>query len=335
VGGIISSRLGTDGQYNISYGADAIIKLFGDDYLNLKLAQVMSDSADNQAFSLDPTGIFVNWKRFKNKGFGYNFTYARYGKDFEAGTGFQMRSDYTFFNGALKYGRILGESSRFQSDNVEINFLNYLSNETGKTESTSVNAGYVFMTKSSMFAYTGISHQYEHVTDSFSFSDDAHVPPGEYTFNLLEIHGQTPETKPFFVGMDLFAGTFYDGSRLSINLMPTWNLSATLQLKTEYEYNRLRFQDRGQRFDGHIARIRALLMVSTSLSFSAFVQFNNADHNIVANLRLHYNPREGNDFYIVYNEGRNTTPDREVPRMPSLSDRVLLLKYTYTFSARK
>jgi len=335
VGGVISSRIGTDGRYNVSYGADAIIKVFGDDYLNIKLAQVASDTTSNRVLTGDPTGIYVNWKRFNNRGLGYSITAARYGKDFAPATGFQMRSDYSFYNLLLKYGWIRGESSRLQSDNVELNILNYRSNETGKTESLSMNAGYVFITKSNLFAYTGIGHQYENVPDSFSFSDDAHVPPGEYNFNLLEIHGQTPDTKPFFVGLDMFAGTFFDGNRISVTLGPSWSVSSSLQLKTEYEYNRLRFPGRDQQFDGHVARIRALVMFSTSLSISSFIQVNNTDHNVVANLRMHYNPKEGNDFYIVYNEGRNTSPGRESPRLPAMSGRTLLLKYTYTFTARK
>jgi hypothetical protein len=186
-----------------------------------------------------------------------------------------------------------------------------------------------------MFSYSGISHQYESVTDSFSFSDDANVPPGIYHFDLLELHAQTSETKPFFVGMDGWTGSFFDGNRFSMMLSPSWNLSSSLQLKAEYEYNRIRFPERDQRFDGHVARFRALFMMSTSLSVSTFIQFNSADHNMLANVRLRYNPREGNDFYIVYNEGRNTSLDRETPPLPGLDERALLVKYTYTFNVRK
>jgi hypothetical protein len=335
IGGIVSSRIGTDGQYNVAYGVDGIIKLFGDDYLDIKFAQVMADSLPNKVASLEPTGIYLNWKRFSNKGLGYNFGYGRYGKNFEPGTGFMMRNDYAYYNAMLSYGWIHGESSGIINDNIELGIKDFQSNETGKTESLIINTGYLVFMKSGLFSYTGVAHQYESVPDSFTFSDEANIPPGEYDFNLVECHLQTPETKPFFVGMDLFAGTFYDGNRFSIGLIPSWNLSPSLQLKAEYEYNRLRFPDRDQQFDGHVLRFRALLMLSTSLSFSSFIQFNNADHNMVANLRLRYNPREGNDFYIVYNEGRNTSLNREVPQLPSLSDRTILIKYTYTFTVGK
>jgi len=335
LGGIISSRIGTNGQYNVAYGVDAIIKLFGNDYFNIKLAQVVDKTTPNTMASLEPTGILLNWKRFTNKGLGYNFTYGRFGKYFEPGTGFMMRNDYAYYDGMLSYGWIRGEKSRILNDNIEAEVKIFQSNENGMTESLEALAGYIVFLKSGMFSYTGLSHNYENVTDSFSFSDDAHVPPGKYNFNLLECHMQTSETKLFNVGMDLWAGTFYDGNRFSIGLTPSWNLSSSLQLKAEYEFNRLRFPGRDQRFDGHVARIRALVMLSTSLSFSTFIQFNNTDHNVVTNLRLRYNPREGNDFFIVYNEGRNTDLDREVPRLPSMNNRVILLKYTYTFNVRK
>jgi hypothetical protein len=152
---------------------------------------------------------------------------------------------------------------------------------------------------------------------------------------MLELHGQTADTKSFFVGWDVFTGSFYDGNRFSVSVAPTWNINASLQISGEYGYDRLRFPGRHQEFDGHVARIRALLMFSTRLSLSSFVQINNADHKMMVNVRLRYNPKEGNDFFIVYNEGRNRSLDREIPQLPSLSERAILIKYTYTFTMNK
>jgi hypothetical protein len=334
IGGVATSRIGEDGSYNVDYGADAIIKVFGNDYLNFKIAQVITDSSQ-QVMSLNPTAIYLNWKRFNSSGLGYNFTYGRFGKNFEPGIGFQMRENYSLYNGGLSYGWVRGERSLLQSDIFEINATGYVSNETGKTESTVINAGYFYITKSNSFSYQGLLYQYENVTDSFELSDNANVPPGIYRFVMFEGHSQTPETNPFFVGMDLFAGSFFDGSRFSVRFMPTWNMNSSVQLKTEYEYNHVGFDKREQKFDGHVMRFRVLWMISTAFSVSSFLQYTNAENYGGANIRFRYNPREGVDFYIVYNEGRNTFLNRELPRLPSLSDRTLLAKFTYTFSARK
>ena len=45
VGGIFTSRLGMDGSYSTSYGVDGIFKILKNDYLNIKLAQVMAAKA--------------------------------------------------------------------------------------------------------------------------------------------------------------------------------------------------------------------------------------------------------------------------------------------------
>jgi len=72
-------------------------------------------------------------------------------------------------------------------------------------------------------------------------------------------------------------------------------------------------------------------MLSTALSFTAFVQYNSAIDAVIANLRFRYNPREGNDLYLVYDEGFNTDRYRQDPIPPATGNRTVLLKYTYTF----
>ena len=51
---------------------------------------------------------------------------------------------------------------------------------------------------------------------------------------------------------------------------------------------------------------------------------------MAANVRFRYNFREGNDLWIVYNEGLNTERDRATPVLPVTSARTALVKYTYT-----
>jgi len=72
-------------------------------------------------------------------------------------------------------------------------------------------------------------------------------------------------------------------------------------------------------------------MFTTKLSLNAFVQYNSTENGLSTNIKFRYNPREGNDFYIVINEGRSTYRDLEDPRLPQFNNRSILLKYTYTF----
>ncbi|MCK4894087.1 MAG: hypothetical protein KAT07_08970, partial [Calditrichia bacterium] len=136
----------------------------------------------------------------------------------------------------------------------------------------------------------------------------------------------------FNIENDFFIGSFYDGDRVTFGVGPTWNIGSSLQLNAYYQFNRINLSARNQNFEAHILRLRALLMLSTKLSLSAFVQRNSANDIVIINFRLRYNPREGNDLYLVYDEGLNLDRYREVPNLPFRSVRTVLLKYSYTFN---
>ena len=127
------------------------------------------------------------------------------------------------------------------------------------------------------------------------------------------------------------AGGFYDGNRLSLILAPNYSVSSSLELSATYEYNRLDFPDRATTVNLHIARVKALYMLDTRFSISSFVQYNSTSGAFLGNIRFRYNPREGNDLYLVYNDDLNTNRGREWPTLPMSNQRSLLVKYTYTF----
>jgi hypothetical protein len=331
IGGMVTTGLGMDGTYNTSYGVDGIFRFLKNDYLNLKLAQVMSDGASNDPLSLDATRIFLNWRRFTNKGLGYDFTWTRSGKDFKPGIGFQQRNDYSFYLGSLQYGWLPGGSSPLVSHKFELNREVYVNNPTGDRQSSQTELAYKFTFKAGFNGMIGVVNEYENIDKKFSLSEDAGVPVGKYHFTQFETHLHTAASKRLIMNLDGFAGGFYDGHLLSLTLSPQWNIGSSLQMSLAYEYDHATFPERNQDFTGNIVRLKALFMFTTKLSVSSFVQYNSKENNLATNLRIHYNPREGNDFYIVFNEGRNTDRDLEIPRLPGFNNRSVLLKYTYTF----
>jgi hypothetical protein len=138
-------------------------------------------------------------------------------------------------------------------------------------------------------------------------------------------------TLPVWTVLNFETGTYYDGRMISVTAMPNWSISSSLVLSGAYIYSNVDFASRGQHFLSHIARLKALLMFSTKLSLSTFIQYNTENHQVGSNIRFRYNPREGNDLWVVYNEGTNTDLTREIPNPPRLAARTVMLKYTYTF----
>ena len=118
---------------------------------------------------------------------------------------------------------------------------------------------------------------------------------------------------------------------MSPSIQPKWIIGASVELGGIYQYDYVQFPERNQTLRNHIAGLRALYMLSTKVSFSAFVQYNTAINKVISNFRFRYNPKEGTDLYLVFNEGRNTWLQREIPTLPVYDQRNITVKFTYTF----
>ena len=83
-----------------------------------------------------------------------------------------------------------------------------------------------------------------------------------------------------------------------------------------YEFNAIRFPEReaNNSLDIHSVNVKALYMFNTKLSASVIVQYVNTEDDLITNFRFRYNPREGNDFYLVYNDYRGMA-DNEYPTL--------------------
>jgi hypothetical protein len=334
VGGVLTSRIGTNGTYNEVVGLDGIINLFGNDYLDIKYAQSFDEKYKNQALSLDASRIWFDWKRRTEEGFGYDFFYSRAGERYEPDMGFEFRKNYYMAGSKLNYGLIAKEGSKISTQIFSLNGQFWKDNGTNITQSALVSAGYSMELKSSSGIMVNLNHAYDFLADTFYLSNDAviaYVPSGSYNYNFATVYLHTPYTKNIYFEVTSNMGEFYDGNQFTVNVATTFKFGALLSLSPSYEYDRIRFPERSQAFDGQIAGVKAILMLNNKLSVSAQVQYSNIAHGMVTNIRLRYNPKEGNDLYIVFNEGRNIQLDRVYPSLNPVANRGVLLKYTYTF----
>ena len=195
----------------------------------------------------------------------------------------------------------------------ELNEELYFSNSANETQTSETELAYKFNLKSGFNGMAAFTSSYENIDKEFNLSEDVSVPAGKYNFLQFQTHLHTSSSKRLMINLDAYAGGFYDGNRFTVGLEPVWNIGSSLQLSLAYEYNHVKFPERNQDFTGNIARFRTQIMFTTALSVSAFVQYNSVENNFSSNVRFRYNPREGNDFYIVFNEERNTYRSIEDP----------------------
>lgn len=331
IGSIITSRIGADGSYNAAYGLDGIFRLSADDYLFFNWAQTFENGKENNPVSLDPARIRLSWERRTRKGLGFNLGYARAGIDYNPGIGFELREDYSQLGNRIWLGWRPGEKSVLLEHQLFVDGFVFTRNEDNSIESAEIGPGWAFATKSGFGGEFAVKMYKEGLQESFEFTDDIEVPPGEYAFYGIKGLFNTPMGRALSAILDFDAGSFYDGWRATIGLQPIWGISSEFSLMGMYQFNRVVFPDRNQELTAHILRARLLATLSTKFSASAFVQYNSAIDAVIANLRIRYNPREGVDLYVVYNEDFNTNRFREIPSLPYYNSRTIMVKYSYTF----
>lgn len=330
LGGILVNRMDFDGNFNRAYGLDAIIRVVGDEYLSAKWVQSFENGKSNELFSLDPARIFLFWERRRYDGWAYNFGYSRAGKDWSPGMGFELRENFNSFRGELSHGWLMGEKSKllrlrlFSRGFVVKDFI------TKETQSAQLEPGIELATKTGWGVNASLLSNKEFINESFELGD-AEIPVGEYDFTQFN----TTVFTPFGSLLGFFAvatvGQFYDGNLISLNLAPRYKVSPHINLDGFYQYNRGEFSERNQSFNSHLARIKLEYLMDTKFSVSAFLQYNSLDQVFAPNIRLRYNPKEGNDLYIVFNDLLNSNRERELPHLPVSDSRVVVVKYTYTF----
>ncbi len=258
--------------------------------------------------------------------------YTWSGDHFNPGVGFEVKDNYQGLRGILRYGWFPGETDKIRFHQVSLTATNFWNTLTGLQETNTNELLWSFEAKKGYFGYAGMLWSIEDLSDTLILGNDqASVPPGRYSFiNMLAQYG-TSAKHAVRSNFTAEAGKFYDGWKISLYAYPRLNLGSGISLGVTYYLDYVNFPSRSMAFTNHIVGFRGLITLTTSTSLSAFVQYNTAVDKISTNIRFRLNPGEGNDFYIVYDEGLNTNLMRENPALHVSSGRTILLKYAYTF----
>jgi hypothetical protein len=244
-----------------------------------------------------------------------------------------MRGGVQGVNAGLIYGWFPGEKSKLFNYNINIRGERYSRLEDGKLESMRISPGLEINTKKDLHGEFSLEIQQEGVLYDFNLSDSIKIYTGDYSFTGGQVMFGTSDSRMISIRGDINAGQFYDGNRIGLRVEPNFNLSSSLKLSAMYEFNAIRFPARetNNSLNIHSLNLKALYMFSTKLSASILLQYVNTEDELIGNFRLRYNPREGNDFYLVYNDFRGIDDRYSIPALPPFFNKTIMVKYTHTF----
>jgi len=331
---MITSRMAANGTKNLAYGVDSKILLFGDDYLTLKWAQTFEDGVKSDLLSIKPTQAYANWERVRLKGLSYKVLLDWSGENFNPGIGVETRNNFFLKTSILAYGWLPGDNSKISKHQVITTNSLYNSSLNNDLESFQSITGWWFESKKSLTGSIYLNYSLEDLKNTFYIVDpDIYIPAGRYNFYSLsgKLGFSTPN-RVLGSNLTFEAGSFYDGFRFSGSVSPNWNPGESVIIEPSYTIDKVEFKNRNQRYTNNIIGVRGTFMFTTKLSFTTFVQYNTLSNRIITNARIRYNAKEGNDLYIVYNEGIDSSIKANFIVDKVNENRTILLKYTYTFA---
>ncbi len=332
IGALATTRLDGEGRRDLLLSGDAVLRPFGNDFVTAQVAA--SDNSGAPAAAADARLSRLKWERRASAGLQYSAEVRQVGKAFDPALGFQSRSgirDAMLFAG---YGWRPGARTPFAS--ITPSAMAYLVERTTDhvTDTRSYAAGVGVSFKSGWYVGTDLDRNLESIDQGFALSPTASIPAGEFDYSALSVSVSTNRRSTLSVNTTTTLGDFYDGTRRSLSVAPTWTPSAHLVLSVTGTIDRIRFPARDQSMDADFAKLRVQYALDARFSGAAFVQYNRVARTTAANMRLRWQMSEGRDLWLVYNDMLNMERDpvtAGAPERPRSQAHTLMVKYTQTF----
>jgi hypothetical protein len=150
------------------------------------------------------------------------------------------------------------------------------------------------------------------------------LPPQFYSWYQIGFRYSGDTRRNFYGNYEVEAGTFYNGTRFSVQSEIVYRFSSRVRFGTVYTVNRVNFPDNYGEATLHLLGPRAHISFSNTLFWTTFIQYNTQAENLNINSRFQWRFRPMSDLFIVYNENSHTDNFSPV-------NRGLTFKLTYWF----
>jgi hypothetical protein len=332
-GGMVTSKIDAMGNYNINTTADMILNPFKNNYITTNYVHTFDNSVQYTGNPLNHAKFHFDWKNRATVGLNYDFTFARAGEHYDPRMGFEQMENYTQFFGQTGYGWVYNdENKKILRQSVMAWAWVNKDNDDWRTFLSTYSVGYNFTFKNGFGGWLDVFRHQDYLTEQFSLSDDVFFQAGSYNYYNFETGFTTPSNRLISFNYMLMMGEYYDGTYIDLTpAQVNFRISSNVNFGLSYRYSQVDIRDRDQHFKSHIVRLKSEFTFTTKLSLLMYFQYSSNEKFGVNNIRFRYNPREGNDLYLVFNGDYNTNLTRVYPELPAMNRTLFTIKYTYTF----
>ena len=247
------------------------------------------------------------------------------GDDFNPEAGFVRRQDMRRSSALLRFSP---RPSRFRS--VRRFFyqgsIDSIENGARHLETRVSNGEFAIEFQNSDRLSVDVTDNYEFLPRAFDIAPGITLPIGGYAFDNVHLQMNLGQRRRISGQFAIDRGSFYDGGKTTISVSRgRMNAGSQLSLEPTYQLNVVDLTEGS--FTNQLVGSRVTYTMTPLMFTSALLQYNSSSHSISANVRLRWEYRPGSEFFVVYNEDRDTL----TRRFPSLSGRALIVKINRLF----
>ena len=309
------SGVGTNGVY----GLDGTFGFFD----NLNVNTYWARSRTNGR-----TGRDISYRGqldYSGDRYGAQLEHLLVGDDFNPEVGFlrrrDMRRSTALFRFSPRTRRFASVRKFFYQGSID-----YVANGSGRLETRTSNAEIAIEFQNNDRLFVDLTDNYEFLPRPFEIAPGITLPIGGYGFENVHVQMNLGQRRRLSGQFALDRGTFYNGDKTTISVSRgRMNAGSRLSLEPAYLLNLVDLKEGS--FTNQLIGSRVTYTMTPMMFTSALLQYNSSSHAVSANVRLRWEYRPGSEFFVVYNEDRDTL----ARRFPALSGRTLIVKINRLF----
>jgi len=257
--------------------------------------------------------------------YGVQLEHLAVGDDFNPEVGFVRRQDMRRSSALVRFSprttRIASVRKFFYQGS-----LDYIANGSGHLETRELNGEFAIEFQNSDRLTVNLTDSYEFLPRPFPIAPDITLPIGGYHFDNVHIQMNLGQRRKVSGNFALDRGSFYNGHKTTLSLSRgRMNAGSRLSLEPAYLLNVVDLAEGS--FTSQLVGSRVTYTMTPLMFASALLQYNSSSHAVSANVRLRWEYRPGSEFFVVYNEDRDTL----ARRFPALAGRALIVKINRLF----
>ena len=298
-----------------AYGADAALLFFQNLIINGYVARSRAGGTGGDGTSYSGK---VNWAADR---YGVAAEHTTAGRGFSPDVGFMTRTEFRRSYGYARFSPRPHANRYFRKLTNEAS-LDYITTPEGQLQSREALATFRADFHSGDQLLLQASRSFEELAKPFIISKGVIIAPGGYGYGEARATFYIAPQRKLNGRLNVSQGSFYDGHRTVAGVNARLDLGPRLGVEPRITLNVVDLPS--GHFTAQVIGTNTTMMFNPRMALTALVQYNSSAHSLTSNIRLHWEYVPGSDFFVVYNDGRDTLPTG----FPALASRTFVVKIT-------